>query len=259
MLVTPEVKNRVSTKLAECVAIASSHFNIDIKMPTIVYKKRGTTAGTASYYTNTIDLNPTLLMSNIEAFMKRTVPHEMAHLITGVVYPHTNSRVCGGKRSPHGSEWKSVMRVLGADPSRCHNYDTSAIKKRSSSYEYICEGCGGSVMMGIKRHNKHQHALNVYGRNHYSHSGCRKAKLTWKPQYVSVLAAEIPVEPIKMNNTPTTKSTGGTKKERAVVIFREMGGVNYRADIIAKYMLSLEMTKAGASTYYANIKSGKWS
>jgi len=256
MLVTAEVKQQVLAKLTSSLATANSHYNIDIKMPTIVYKKRGTTAGTACYVTHTIDLNPALLMSNIEAFMKRTVPHELAHLITGIVYPHTNQRSWGGKRSPHGSEWKSVMNVLGADPSRCHDYDTSAVKKRTSSYEYICEGCGESMMMGIKRHNKHQAAL-VYGRNHYSHNGCKKAKLTWKPQYPSVLAAEKPVEVIKP--VTTKKSTSGTKKERAVVIFVNKGGAANRADIIAEYMSTLEMTKAGASTYYANIKSGKWS
>lgn len=258
MLVTQAVKDRVNAVLQDRLAVANAHFDIDLKMPTVVYKKGGTTAGTAAHWINEIDLNPTLLMANVEAFMTRTVPHELAHLITSKVYPHTNTGVRGGKRSPHGSEWKSVMYILGADPKRCHNYDTSSVKKKTQKFEYICEKCGDSLMMGIKRHNKQQRAMRM-GHNHYSHTGCNRANVIWKQDFPSgILAAEKPVEPVKATK-PKQKSTGGTKKERAVVIFVNNGGAANRADIIKEFMSTLDMTKAGASTYYANINSGKWS
>lgn len=252
MLVSQEVKDRVNARLQECVETANAHFNIDIKFPNVVYKTRGTTAGTAAPQINEIDLNPILLMNNVDAFMARTVPHEMAHLITSKVYPHTNEGGWGKKRSPHGSEWKSVMRLLGADPSRCHQYDVSSVKKRTNKYEYVCEGCGEPVMMGVKRHNKHQLA-RIAGRNQYSHNGCKGAKLTWKPQLKGVLAAEKPVERTIKAKSPVT----GTKKEHAVKIYHNLQGD--RSLIISKLMNQLNMSKAGASTYYSNIKSGKWS
>lgn len=49
-----------------------------------------------------------------------------------------------------------------------------------------------------------------------------------------------------------------SKKDRAVVIYNKMSGAA-RKDILAVFIADLSMSKAVASTYYQNIKSGKWS
>ena len=257
MLVTAEVKQKVTAKLQQCIQIAQEKYDVTFMFPSVVYRKRGTTAGTADYYKNQIDLNPVLLMDNIDAFLSRTVPHEMAHLITGIVYPHTNYASYGKKRSPHGSEWKSVMRVLGADPSRCHNYDISTVKKERVSYEYICEKCGTSIEMSTRAHNKQQRAAKM-GLNHFSHNGCRKAKLIWKPLFTSVLAAERPIKKVVEIKVKAPTDSKLSKKDQAISIFKSMNGAS-RTDIITRFIITMDMTKAGASTYYSNIKSGKWS
>ncbi len=50
-----------------------------------------------------------------EAFVDRTVPHEVAHAVTWLLH--------GRRARPHGPEWQAVMRHLGvAEPDRCHHY-----------------------------------------------------------------------------------------------------------------------------------------
>lgn len=258
MLVSLEVKDQVRSKLLSCIDIANEHYGVDITMPRIEYKLTGTTAGTANHSTNVVDFNPILLMNNVEAYMKRTVPHEMAHLITDLIDPKAHMSFMGSKRSPHGSTWKSVMGVLGADPSRCHQYDTSQVERKSSQYEYICEGCGDTLMMGVKRHNKQQRA--GLGVQPYSHQGCRRAPLTWKPKLKTAILAEKPIETVidvKPKNTPSVKSpTGTSKKAQAIMIYNNMITCT-RKEVINQYMLT-GMSKACASTYYQNVKSGTW-
>jgi len=259
MQVSSEVKQQVTTTLQSCIDVANKHYGVDIQFPTVVYKKRGSTAGTANYGTNTIDLNPVLLMNNIDAFMKRTVPHEMAHLITDEIDPKSHQSFLGRKRQPHGKTWKSVMRVLGADPSRCHDYDVSSVERKRSSYEYKCEECGENLTMGVKRHNKQQRALRS-GLNAYSHSGCKGAKLIWVTgdfTPVRKIAADAPTQP-KRQQEPTKIRV--SKKTTAITIFNNENGHEgtHRAKIIKRYMTELEMSTAGASTYYSNIKKGTW-
>ncbi len=50
-----------------------------------------------------------------------------------------------------------------------------------------------------------------------------------------------------------------TKKERALKIVKALGKKGTRADAIAKFKSELSLGPAGASTYYQNIKSGRWS
>lgn len=51
-----------------------------------------------------------------------------------------------------------------------------------------------------------------------------------------------------------------TKKERALGIVREVRKAKgSRADAIARFKTELNLGPAGASTYYQNIKSGRWS
>ncbi len=51
-----------------------------------------------------------------------------------------------------------------------------------------------------------------------------------------------------------------SKKEQAIVIFNDVYGRGHgRKATLQRFMDVLGMSKAGASTYFQNIKSGKWS
>ena len=112
---------------------ANQIFGQTFPMPTISLHLRGGTAGKANASKWLIKYNPELYVRNKQDFVDRTVPHELAHLISRRLYGNIKS---------HGREWKTVMMKLGIEEiTRCHNYDISGIKKtRNRPYVYTC-GC----------------------------------------------------------------------------------------------------------------------
>ena len=255
MYVTAEMKEKVNAKLRECIAIANKRYNTDVKFPTVVYQKRGTTAGTANYRTWTIDINPVLLAENFEDMLADTVPHEMAHLITEVVYPHAHRRTYGQKRRPHGAEWQSVMRVLGCNPSRTHNYDTTNARTREkTSYDYKCNCCGAILKMGPKRHATEQRMPG-----HYTHSSCGRARgkltLVGKKAPATVhVKPELP--PMKLHQVPPSPKAapeGTSKLARCYEIYKTYPTMA-RKDLIQQFVSRVGCTPAGASTYVASCK-----
>jgi SprT protein len=69
----------------------------------------------------------------MDEFLSRTVPHEMAHILQFIHYPHSK---------PHGREWDQFCRVLtGATMPRCHSYDVTGIKRTRKVKKYLF-ACG---------------------------------------------------------------------------------------------------------------------
>jgi len=157
--ISSEIRQRVEDKIEECLKTLCEHYDRDFEKPSIKYTKRGTTAGTASYRNWEINLNSVLLIENLEEMLRRTVPHELAHLIAYTVsrkYPYEK------RIKPHGHEWQSVMRILGLDPSRCHNYDTTNSRvRRQFRYRYQC-GCSDGCLAGPGVHKKIQRGTMTY-------------------------------------------------------------------------------------------------
>ena len=111
---------------------ANQVFGRTFPMPMISLRLKGGTAGKAHYTQWSIKYNPEIYARHKEDFKKRTVPHELAHLIAFSIY---------GRIKSHGREWRSVMHRLGVDSSRCHSYDVEGIKAtRSRPFVYSC-GC----------------------------------------------------------------------------------------------------------------------
>jgi SprT protein len=102
-----KVRNRVSELLDLFPGLDS---------PKVKFNLKGKCAGQCCFSgTFTLRFNLKLLKENEEDYLKFTVPHEVAHMITYMVY---------GKVRPHGKEWKNVMYALGVrHPQRCHHYD----------------------------------------------------------------------------------------------------------------------------------------
>jgi SprT protein len=114
----------------------------------IRFDLRGQTAGQAIVPRKgkpVIRYNSQLLQENGEGFIRRTVPHETAHIAAHFLH--------GPRIRPHGEEWRALMALYGADPSRCHSYDTSrSTARRLSRYRYRC-GCREHELTSI-RHNR---------------------------------------------------------------------------------------------------------
>lgn len=260
MMVPANIKARVKAKLEECIATAEAHYGQKFRMPKIEYTLRGRTAGTANYGTWVVNFNSVLLMENLEDFIARTVPHEMAHLINDQVYPESHAteivRTYRGyrrtKRSPHGHTWQSVMRVLGADPSRCHSYDTtnSRVKKGNrAKHVYVCKTCQAQMKLGPKRHAKVQS-----GASRYWLRGCgRHAGFTYVGLEGAEKAPEIKL-PKAADAPKPKKSVPGIKSK--LDLCREWFNPSLsRAQNIANFVNEVCCTPAGASSYYSKIKS----
>jgi SprT protein len=233
------------------------------EFPYITYDVRGRVAGTACSETNTIDLNPILLNENQDVFIERTVVHELAHLIDAEMHPHTRETRRGRtKRSLHGRTWKWVMIALGADPSRCHSYDISnAAVKTKHKYHYVCSFCKGDMYFGPVKHKKQQS-----GEANYGHRRCNFAPIEYLQPLGQVTYQEAIAGKKKSNGSgylgpvPKKKKAprANSKIDKAVKICRiymSLGTlVEKRQEIIEVIMDELDMTKAGATTYYYNAK-----
>jgi SprT protein len=130
----------------------------DWKKPTLSFDLRGTTAGAANLRENHIKINQGLFSENKEAFFKRTIPHEVAHLVAYIVFGDTG----------HGVDWKFTMNRFGCDSSRCHSYDVSNVKisKTVTRFLYTCQ-CSKPLHL-----TKGQH-VKLLGGNRCVCSKCR--------------------------------------------------------------------------------------
>ena len=254
MRVTNIVKARVTATLRDCVAKANACYSNDrypkhtFKMPTVLYKKRGATAGTACDQTYTIDLNSVLLMENIEDFLSRTVIHEFGHLVDGIVNPTTRSRGWRRKRSLHGPTWKRIMRMLGGPTSRCHSYDTtnSAVKKRGQAKHVWTCSCGspaGTMKIGNIRHMK----MIAPGSARYWVRGHANHTYTY-----TGLEGAAPVALPKAANAP--RPAPRTKKVTKLAACRRVFNLSLGRDANIAHFRAAGCTPAGAATYYAKIK-----
>lgn len=254
--VPDDVKRRVVQKLQWCITVAEDHYGRTFKFPNVEYTLRGTTAGTAHYSSWTINLNSVLLMENLDTFIERTVVHEMAHLIDDVVNPssHTSTvtmtrsgRIRRSKRSVHGPSWKRIMRLFGADPSRCHSYDVSSARvRRKTRHVYECKTCQKKMVIGPVRHKKMQRGVKYWMRGCGRHAGYDYIGIEGQKQEpVAASAAKPKPKTPKPHNRATASKLDACRDLYSQVLSREE---NIRA------FVSAGCTPAGAATYYAKIK-----
>lgn len=257
MTVTKKVRQQVEDKIVECLEKAHKHYGQSFAIPTILFTKRGTIAGTAICNQWTVNFNPILLMENQEDFIARTVPHEVAHLIDYIINPHNHkSTIVYGrdnnfrrsKRNVHGADFKFIMEyVLETDDStRCHNYDTTNSRvKKSTSYNYRCTcGCGTVTTLGAKRHTKEQSRPGTYFLR-----GHRKAKLEL------VINSTSKPDTYQKTEHYTLPSHNRSNKDVA----RDLYATNQsnRSEFI-KACVTNGIKSTTASTYFQNFRSGTW-
>lgn len=137
---------------------AARRYGCELAPPAIGFDLRGTAAGQVRIDRQhwQIRYNALLLEQNAERFLQRTVPHEVAHLVTYQLY--------GRRVRPHGREWRGVMRDFGADPTRCHSFDTRLSRVRHlRTFHYRC-ACQRHELTSI-RHNRIQRGMVYLCRN----------------------------------------------------------------------------------------------
>jgi len=135
---------------------AAELFNLKDKTVEICFNLKGRSAGMYrvrygkglifSRQQREIRYNPYIFSKFFDDNFSTTIPHEVAHYITDIIYGLKNIK-------PHGKEWKAVMHTFNADASVTADYDLSGIPlKKLSVFTYRCD-CREHQLSSI-RHNK---------------------------------------------------------------------------------------------------------
>ncbi len=118
----------------------------------IVFNLKGRTAGMYRVkrkiinHKREIRYNSFIFSKYFDDNFKTTIPHEVAHYISDLIYGLKNIK-------PHGGEWKDIMRAFGVDAAVTANYDLTGIpQKNRASFTYMC-GCRDH-QIGAVRHNR---------------------------------------------------------------------------------------------------------
>lgn len=249
-MITQAMKDQVTARINQDIIKINTKYNVDLKMPSISYDLRGTTAGTANWRTWHIRLNAVLLQENFDDMLNDTVPHELCHLATDLIYPEAHQRGMSvvtasgrrrrAKRSPHGSQWQSIMRAIGVDPTRCHSYDTTNARvKTRTRYDYKCSTCDHVMSVGPKHHAKMQRGAYMY------HKSCKGSRL--------ILVNAQPAPELKLAAQQASPTPVVNKRQACLEWFKLNPTVSKAAAIIQ--FKAFGCTEAGASSYYYSIKN----
>lgn len=148
-MIDPQLHKRVEDKVLNVLLDAQHRFNRIFKLPTIEYKQMGRTSGKALYKDNVIILNPDFFKNHAEEMINRTLPHEIAHILSYEMF--------GAVGVGHGRWWKYVMVHLGLQAERCHTYSLEGVKVRRRKVNralYRCPVCGSNLSVSMVNHNR---------------------------------------------------------------------------------------------------------
>jgi len=137
----------------EVYAIANERYNREFKRIPIVFSNKLTKTGGYFQFKRLtgeaikIQLSNSILQLNPTEFVNEVVGHEIAHHIACELY---------GPNEGHGNRWKTIMRLFGQDPKRCHSLKT--IQSNKFTYKIGFE----TISVGKIRHNKIQSGYTGY-------------------------------------------------------------------------------------------------
>lgn len=114
---------KIIERLGELKEQARQMYGVNIAFHVRMNGRLTSTAGRAYFESGKLEFSPSLYEQNQQDFLENTVPHEFAHLVAFRLYGDNG----------HGQGWKAVMRDMGLEPTRCHDYE---VPKRTSSVSY---------------------------------------------------------------------------------------------------------------------------
>jgi SprT protein len=155
-------KLKIIDETSDCIQKINTIYKTRIKPIEISFDLKGRCSGmyTVRGRQRKIRYNPYIFSKYFNDGLATTIPHEVAHYASDIIYGIRNIK-------PHGVEWKSIMQSLGVEPRVTGDYDLAGIPvKRQQRFEYHC-GCM-SHKLTTTRHNK-----VINGRARYL---CQKCK-----------------------------------------------------------------------------------
>jgi SprT protein len=140
------VKKAIFDSIEKYTKIAAQKGYTFPKIP-IDFSLKGACAGKAFHRHDgtpiKMQFNLAIAERHLDDFCERTCPHEMAHILQCMKYPHSK---------PHGKEWQFFCKVLtGKTMPRCHSYNIVGIKGTRKQYEYECKCRTHNVSITLHR------------------------------------------------------------------------------------------------------------
>ncbi|MCW8900782.1 MAG: SprT-like domain-containing protein [Gammaproteobacteria bacterium] len=142
------LQEQVIRETNHLIKSAGDYFNRSFNEIPVLFDLSGKAAGMYRVKAGqrVIRYNPYIFSKYYDDNFSETIPHEVAHYVTDVLYGLRKIR-------PHGIEWKSVMQIFGVAPSRTASYDLSGLPVRNfQKHLYHC-GCQNYELTS-RRHNK---------------------------------------------------------------------------------------------------------
>jgi len=151
-----EQQQKVIAQTQDYIKQARELFDLKNKAVDITFNLKGRCAGMYrirprkgrifSQQHREIRYNPFIFAKYFTDNYETTIPHEVAHYVTDIIYGLKNIK-------PHGKEWQAVMAAFDADASVTADYDLSGIPlKQQTLFSYRCD-CREHQLTSI-RHNK---------------------------------------------------------------------------------------------------------
>lgn len=131
-------------------------YRMDFSTIPVGFDLKGRAAGMyrSHNHQRNIRYNPFLFAKYFDDNLATTVPHEVAHYITDILFGLRKIR-------PHGKEWQRVMQDFGVEPQVTGCYDLSGIPIRQQKrFDYQCD-CTTHKLSSI-RHNRIQKGKSRY-------------------------------------------------------------------------------------------------
>ena len=160
---TAAQRAQVYRRVMDCLETLAGWSQARLEKPEVSFDLSGTAAGqyrrTTGGFGRTrhrLRFNPYLLAKHFDESLATTIPHEVAHYAVAVRY--SRSRV-----SPHGSEWREAMALLGAPAEVTHALDVSDVpRRRQRQWTYRC-ACA-EHRLSTTRHNRVLQGARYYCR-----------------------------------------------------------------------------------------------
>lgn len=152
-MLTPELIKKCEDKVLETYMLAQRVFGQPFELCSLRFGVKGKrVGGYANLSNNLINLNPHFFNfpSNHEHLINVVIPHEIAHLLDGIMNPN--------EKRHHGKTWVNIMLSLGLEPNPYHNMEGSKEYKpqgkRPRPYVYECPSCKKSFCLTSNLHTK---------------------------------------------------------------------------------------------------------
>jgi SprT protein len=127
-------QQQVIERVAELLLLCEWEFNHPLKPLEVRFDLSGRTSGmyVVKGKQKYFRFNPFIFSKFFEDGLATTVPHEVAHYVSDVLYSIKKIR-------PHGKEWQSIMQFMGVEPRVTGDYDLTGVPlKKQQRFDYAC-------------------------------------------------------------------------------------------------------------------------